>query len=85
VAARSRSTIRRLGPRIVVTVRAIEGNRLEARLLSGATQRFLLSSTVQIDGMFSRGDAAELILAPGENEVFFVEPYAGEGPAGGGR
>jgi hypothetical protein len=27
----------------------------------------------------------KLILAPGENEVFFAEPYAGEGPAGGGR
>lgn len=67
---------RRLGPRVVVTILRIDGARLEARLPSGTTQNFLLSQTVEISGALSRGDRAELILAPNENEVFVIAPYS---------
>jgi hypothetical protein len=64
---------RRLGPRVVVELLRIDARRLEARLASGETKSYVVSSTVAIETRAARGDTVELILSPDEHEVFVVK------------
>jgi hypothetical protein len=65
---------RRLGPRLVVHIDAVDARHLEATLPAGAHRTFVMSRTVRLDAPATPGDTVELIVSPDESEVFFVEP-----------
>jgi len=63
---------RRLGPRAVVRILALDARQLEASLPSGSSKRFKLSTAAEIAPGVKVGDRVELVLSPSETEVFYV-------------